>query len=151
MEYLEDTEEARLMASEMMINNTVTGEFMDPEGEQELDDNRLDTIETIGEFEHLDTEFVDKPTDVFESQFRPITTRPLKELCKQAQKLDFFQRQVVQIGIKYARDIVKARVVKNPIPQAPLVMVDRAAGSGKSTTINTRLGCFNVTTKLIVC
>ena len=89
MEYLEDTEEARLMASEMIIDNNVTGIQLDPEGEQELDDNRLDTIETIGEFEHLDTEFVDKPTDVFESQFRPITTRPLKELCKQAQKLDF--------------------------------------------------------------
>ena len=35
MEYLEDTEEARLMASEMMVNNSVTGEYMDPEGEQE--------------------------------------------------------------------------------------------------------------------
>ena len=93
MEYLEDTEEARLMASEMIINNNATGEYMDPEGEQELEDNRVDNLDVLREFEHLDSDFVDKPSeDVFERQFRPITTRPLKELCKEVRKLDFFSK-----------------------------------------------------------
>ena len=73
MEYLEDAEEARLMASEMMINNAQTGEYMDPEGEQELDDNRLDTFDVLQEFNHLDPSFLEKPSeDTFEKQFRPI-------------------------------------------------------------------------------
>ena len=137
MEYLEDTEEARLMASEMMINNASTGEYMDPEGEQELEDNRQDTFETLQEFEHLDPEYVEKPAeDIFEKQFRPITTRPLHELSKEARKLDFFQRRVLNIGIKHARAVVKSRSGKNPMPIAPLLMIDGAAGSGKSSTIN---------------
>ena len=125
------------MASEMMINNVMTGEYMDPEGEQELGDNTLDTFETLGEFEHLDPDYVEKPTeDIFEKSFRPITVRPLEELCKEAQKLDFYQQKVLHIGINHARNVVKARSGVNPLPIAPLCMIDGAAGSGKSRTIN---------------
>ena len=138
MEYLEDTEEARLMASEMMVNNTVTGEYMDPEGEQELEDNRLDMFQALQEFEHLDPTYIERPTgdDIFENQYRPINVRPMEELCQQARQLDFYQRKVLEMGIKHARALVKARHPKNPLPIAPLVMVDGAAGSGKSCTIN---------------
>ena len=45
--------------------------------------------------------------------------------------------KVLEIGIRHARGIVKARGGKNPPPStSPLVMVDCAAGSGKSCTIN---------------
>ena len=60
----------------------------------------------------------------------------MHELSKEARKLDFFQRRVLHIGIKHARAIVKSRSGKNPMPIAPLVMIDGAAGSGKSSTIN---------------
>ena len=137
MEYLEDTEEARLMANEMIIDNHVTGEQMDPEGEQELGDNRIDTFESIREFEHLDTNYVEDPAEhSFEKSFRPITVRPLEQLCREARSLDFYQRKVLHIGIKHARVVVKARSGKNPVPTAPLVIIDGAAGSGKSRTIN---------------
>ena len=131
IEFLEDNEEARMMAAEMIIDNALTGEFMDPEGEQEQDDNRMDTFVPWEEFEHLDPEYTQTDQTVFEKSFRPIEVRPLQDLSKEARKLDFFQRKVLQLGIRHARALVKARSGKNTPPnRAPLVMVDGAAGSG---------------------
>ena len=138
MEYVEENEEARLMAAEMFINNNLTGEFMDPQGEQENDDDQLDKIVLQEEFQHLDPELAEPYTDdVFEKVFQPIHVLPLQELRVEARKLDFYQRKVLEIGVKHARSLVKARGGKNAPPQnPPLVMVDGAAGAGKSCTIN---------------
>ena len=108
---------------------------MDPEGEQELEDNRLDTFESLQEFTHIDPEFLQTPVE-FEKQYRPIDVPPLEELCQQARSLDFYQHKVLEMGIKHARALVKARSKRNPLPMAPLVMVDGSAGSGKSSTLN---------------
>ena len=137
MEYLEENEEARLMAEDM-INNKITGELLDPQGEQINEDDKLDTIEQHEEFQHLDPEFCEGPNEhIFEEQFRPIEVRPLEDLRLEARRMDFYQRKVLEIGIHHARCIVKARGGKNPIPEnPPLIMVDGAAGSGKSCTIN---------------
>ena len=137
MEFLQDNEEARMMAAEMIIDNALTGDFMDPEGEKDNEDNRLDEHIQHEEFEHLDPEYVEAPIeDVFEKSFRPIEVRPLQDLRKDAQKLDFYQRKVLEIAVKHARGLVKARGGKNPLPTAPLYMIDGAAGAGKSCTIN---------------
>ena len=67
MEFLEDNEEARLMASELFIDDNLTGEFMNPEGEQEMEDNQLDEFVQQEEFEHLDPTFSEPPAEnVFE-------------------------------------------------------------------------------------
>jgi ATP-dependent DNA helicase PIF1 len=42
----------------------------------------------------------------------------------------------LDIGLKYAREVVKARCHKNEIPEAPHVIVLGGAGSGKSTVID---------------
>ena len=39
------------------------------------------------------------------------------------------------MGVKYAKDLVKARKEGNTCPKAPLVMVHGGAGAGKSTVI----------------
>ena len=125
------------MAAEMMIDNGLTGEFMDPEGEQEIEDNRQETCEQQEEFEHLDPDYVETPAEgTFEKAFREIEVRPLQELRKHVRKLDFFQRKVLEVGVKHARRLVKARNGLNPLPLTPLVMVDGAAGAGKSCTID---------------
>ena len=138
LEFQEDNEEAPLMAAEMLIDNNLTGEFMDPEGEQVNEEDRLDFIEQQEDFQHLNPEFAENPPDdVFEKQFKPIEVRPLQDLRIEARKLDFYQRKVLEIGVKHARAIAKSRGGKNPLPEhSPLVMVDGAAGSGKSCTIN---------------
>ena len=51
-------------------------------------------------------------------------------------KLVIVKIQHFNIGIKHARAVVKSRSGKNPMPIAPLMMIDGAAGSGKSSTIN---------------
>ena len=51
-------------------------------------------------------------------------------------KLDYYQRQVIEVGIRYARNIVKSIKSKNRMPTAPKFMVHGGAGSGKSTVIN---------------
>ena len=40
MEYLEDNEEARMMAAEMFVDGNLAGDIVDPEGEQEQEDNQ---------------------------------------------------------------------------------------------------------------
>ena len=138
MEYLEDNEEARLMAEEMLINNNLTGELLDPEGEQIKADDKLEYIEQLEDFQHIDIDFAeDKQINVFEEQFRPIEVKPLEILREDARKMDFYQRKILEIGVSHARAIVKARGGKNPPPnKSPLIMIDGAAGSGKSCTIN---------------
>ena len=53
-----------------------------------------------------------------------------------ARTLDFYQKKVLEIGVKHARKLVKTRKGNNSAPLAPLCMVDGAAGSGKLCTIN---------------
>ena len=50
--------------------------------------------------------------------------------------LDYYQREVVNIGVKYAKDVVKSRREGNLSPLATLMMVHGGAGAGKSTVIN---------------
>ena len=50
--------------------------------------------------------------------------------------MDRNQRRTLDIGLKYARDIIKARNHENELPEAPCVIILGGAGSGKSTVIN---------------
>ena len=63
MEYLEDNEEARMMAAEMFVDGNLAGDIVDPEGEQEQEDNQQDLIRQQEEFDHADLEFVEQPAD----------------------------------------------------------------------------------------
>ena len=60
----------------------------------------------------------------------------IETLRDKTRKLDYYQRKVVEIGIRYARDVVKSMIMKNSVPEAPKLMVHGGAGSGKSTVIN---------------
>ena len=111
---------------------------MDPEGEQEQDDNRIDSIQQDQEFEHLDPDNMVTlaESDRYEKSFRPIDVRPLQVLREVACRLDFYQKKILEIVIKHTRRLVKARSEHSSPPPAPLVMVDGSAGSGKSRTID---------------
>ena len=130
MEFLEDNEEARLMAAEMILNNELTGQHMDPEGNQELGDNELNGREISEEFAHLDPEdYIQVPEGTFPIPFREIQVRPLAQVCEEARKLDLYQRVVLEKAVRYARQLRIAESGKKPPPtKAPLIMVDGAAG-----------------------
>ena len=57
-------------------------------------------------------------------------------LKENTRSLDKYQREVINIGVKYAKGLVKARKEGNTTPPAPLLMVHGGAGAGKSTVIN---------------
>ena len=139
MEFLEDNEEARLMAAEMIRNDELTGQRIDPEGEQEQADNLLEGTEASEEFTHLDPEEYNEPPEgTFPATFQEIQVRPLDQVCEDARKLDFYQRVVLEKAVRYARQLRMAESGKSHVPiEAPLVMVDGAAGAGKSTLIKT--------------
>ena len=67
---------------------------------------------------------------------RKIEIPPADELKSKIQRLDEYQKEVVNIGVRYCKDLVKARKAGNPVPVAPKVMVHGGAGAGKSTVIN---------------
>ena len=70
------------------------------------------------------------------SILRKIEIPPVDEMKSKIHILDEFQREVINIGVKYCKDLVKARKVGNSVPEAPKVMVHGGAGAGKSTVIN---------------
>ena len=131
MEYLEDNEEARMMAAEMFVDGNLARDIVDPEGEQEQEDNQQDLIQQQEEFDHADLEFVEQPADdAFEKSYKPIEVRPLEVLRQEAHRMDFYQRKVLEIAVKQARRLVKARSGKNPLPPPPLVIVDGRPARG---------------------
>lgn len=127
MEFLEENEEARRLAAEMMIDEDeveAAGDFLDPEGQQEIEDNRMDDINPDEDFAHLDPDYVEGPDEnAFEKEYRPIEVRDLASIRRDARRLDNFQRKVVEIAVRHARALIKARGGKNRLPIPPLVMV----------------------------
>ena len=61
----------------------------------------------------------------------------IKELKEKTRQLDPFQREVIDIMVKYAKDIIKSHREGNPIPEPPNLMVHGGAGSGKTFVIKT--------------
>ena len=53
-----------------------------------------------------------------------------KEIAEKTRGLDKDQRKVVDITVKYARDIVKARSRGKAAPEPPHLMVHGSAGTG---------------------
>ena len=53
-----------------------------------------------------------------------------KEMAKDTRGLDKDQRKVLDISVKYARDIVKAWKRKKALPKPPHLMVHGSAGTG---------------------
>ena len=49
-------------------------------------------------------------------------------LKENTRSLDYHQKLVVDMGVKYAKDVVKARKDGNKTPQPPLLMVHGGAG-----------------------
>ena len=67
---------------------------------------------------------------------RVIETGSVDELVERSRSHDKYQRKVVEMGIRYARSIVKAHSGNNRFPEPVQLMVHGGAGSGKSTVID---------------
>ena len=112
---------------------------LDPENEQDIGECMMEENEMHPDFEHLDPSGLQDPcTDQVkkEKTFKPIDVGNIEELREQSRKMDFYQKFVIEIAIRFARGNIKSLKPKNRRPIPPTVMVHGGAGSGKSTVIN---------------
>ena len=142
MEYLEDVTEARHFVEEILkeIEFDETQIALDPTLVQENADCMDDGIEEHPDYEHMNPDFIEQNNDdenkPTKSIYPRIELQTMDILKEKTRKLDEYQRHVVDIGVKYAKDTVKARNGFCRPPDPILLMVDGGAGSGKSTVIN---------------
>ena len=144
MEHLESVEEARYMVEQS--TKEVDMEAIRAELAPTFEHDQIDCLEE-GQTEHPDYIHLDidgielienqeKPMENSTSIFKQIRVPTISELRKQTQKLDEYQREILNIAIKYARDVVKSRRAGNVAPSPIYLMGHGGAGAGKSTVIN---------------
>ena len=139
MEHLEGVEEARYYVEQVKkeIDLTDVATILDPALEQ----NNADCDEEIEvehpEFSHIDPGQIAVEKDpVRAGNYKQIDIPNDDELKRRTRLLDRWQREVLNIGICYAKDIVKGRRDGNDAAKPTLLMVHGGAGAGKSAVID---------------
>ena len=98
-----------------------------------------DEVETEHpEFLHIDPCHITTETNTTPKpgvQYRRVEVPTDTILKERTRSLDYWQREVVNVGIRYAKDIVKGRRNANSLPTPPIYMVHGGAGAGKSAVI----------------
>ena len=145
MEHLESVEEAKLHVDKVLQEMDEEKKHqiaaqLDAQGLQDdedcIDDENLDQHE---DYQHCDPDFIEVKEDKTKKDkplMRGIEISSNEELKEKTLRLDSYQREVLDVAVKYAKDVVKARKPGNPYPKAPLIMVHGGAGAGKSNTID---------------
>ena len=142
MEHLEGVQEARYHVAQMQKEldidlDEVAAIDLDPAGYHDNEDCASEGDEENDNFQHCNPDQLnigsDEPNEP--ALFRKIEMPSDDELKSMTRDLDFYQREVVNKSVKFARDIVKARKKGNKHPDGPLMMVSGGAGAGKSTVI----------------
>ena len=138
MEYLQGVEEARYFAELAKANADSThsiGEQLDPQLEQNNDDTDEEFEGDDNPYQHIDPDNLPKDTLVATGMYKKIEIPGDLELRENTRKLDRYQKEVLNVAVKFAKDIVKARKFGNKRPTPPLLIVHGGAGAGKSTVI----------------
>ena len=107
---LKSIEEDRHMVEEANkeLNLDQIGIQMDAANGQDQADSQQEGYTEHPEYIHLDTDGIDQPdsTKHAVSIFKKIVIPPLSELRKETQALNRFQREAVNIMVKYAKDLL---------------------------------------------
>ena len=140
MEHLENVEEARYMVEQSTkeVDLDEVGNALDATYEQDQSDSRLEGATEHPDYIHLDVDGIlhSDENKGANSIFKHIAVPELKELKQETKKLDEYQRKVLDIAIKYAKDVVKARRDGNNAPKPIYLLGHGGAGAGKSMVIN---------------
>ena len=126
MEHLEGVEEARYYVEQAKkeIDLTEIGKTLDPALEQENDDCNEEELVEHPDMIHADPDqIMSREENCVTSIYRKIEIPNDTELKENTRSLDSYQREVINIGVKYAKGLVKARKEGNATPAAPLLMV----------------------------
>ena len=135
MEHLEDVEQARFFVEESKkLELAEIAAELDAANEQE-DEELAGGLQQHPDYEHLHPGEEETPGTA--CIYRKIEVPDMKVLKETTLGLDPWQRRVVDIAVKYARDIRKAEKLHNRMPKPPHLMVHGGAGAGKTTVIKT--------------
>ena len=139
MEHLEGVEEARYYVEQVKkeLDLTEVGNALDPALEQ----NNADCDEEVElehpEFTHRDPELIPKEEETMAAgNYKRVEIPNLDELKRKTRTLDKWQREVINFGLRFAKDIVKGRRHGNAPATPVLLMVHGGAGAGKSSVID---------------
>ena len=137
MEHLEGVEEVRYYLQQVQkeIDLTDVGIQLDATVEQNNADFEEEIMSEHPDYQHIDPDQLENESPTPSTIYAKIEIPSDKDLRKATRQLDKHQREVINIGVKYARDIVKARKEGHNYPKAPLLLVHGAAGAEKSTVI----------------
>ena len=140
MEHLQDVTEARYFVEEVMkeLDLEETKHVIDPQLAQMDEDCYDEGVVEHPDYNFMNPEIFDDFKDEIPSKsiYRKIDIQPIKCLKEKTRKLDEYQRQVVDVGIKFSKDVVKSRNNFTKQPDPVFLMVHGGAGAGKSTVIN---------------
>ena len=139
MEHLEGVEEARYYVEQVKkeIDLAEVAKTLDPTLEQSnAECNEEHEIEHP-KYSHIDPEHIESEQEPRKAgNYKNIEIPNQDELKRRTRRLDKWQREVLNIGIKYAKDVVKGRKQGNPPAKPVLLMVHGGAGAGKSAVID---------------
>ena len=143
MEHLESVEEARLFVqqAEEKLSLETTALTMDAENEQSILENE-DIEDIYPDMFYLDEDIEEDRPKTKPSIYKPINLLMPEELEQKTHQLDIWQRHILDIVVKYGKDIKKADHNKTKPPKPPHLMVHGGAGAGKSTVIDTLVPHF---------
>ena len=133
MPYLESVECGTERALEIVDSSI--GNVLDSALEQENED----CLE-IGADDHPNFLFKD-PTDITDeplisTRYKPMELYDDKTMISMSRSLDHDQRMVLEIGVDFAKSVIKSRKRKHVVTSQVLLVVQGGAGSGKSTVID---------------
>ena len=128
MEHLEDVQEARYFVEETTkkLDLTSIGISLDATTEQSNAKCQEELDEVHPDYSHLDTDNViveESNVKKFQNIYRKIDIPDKNTLKVNTRQLDQFQRSVIDIGVKYAKDIIKSSREGNKSPEPPYLMV----------------------------
>ena len=140
MEHLESVEEARYMVEEANKELALEkiGVQIDAAHEQDQAECQEEGVIEHPDYIHLDIDGIEQIDHIKHQSniFKTIVIPPLSQLREETRKLDRFQREAVNIFIKYAKDLVKSMRDGNNPPAPIYLMGHGGAGAGKSTVIH---------------
>ena len=133
MPYLETVEEG--MEAAYQESNTI-GDILDPQNEQDQIECEEIGLEDNPEYAAKDfSEDFDENETAPKGLFKTVTLCTDEEIYQLIRRLDDAQRMVVDTAVEFARHIQISR--KKPIKvEAPRLIIQGGAGSGKSTVIH---------------
>ena len=138
MEFLENVEESRESAQEI-VNEEIAA-AMDAEVEQDNADCNEMPPEESAVFVALDSDNIQLNDDaqnvISEGTFKRIEILEENILRERTDSLDQDQKYVIDVGITYAKNILKFKTGKAPPPTSPLMIVQGSGGCGKSYVID---------------